>query len=376
LQYGKVRQPFFIRNRTMAHLFEPLKLRDIVLTNRIGIPPMCQYSARDGLAADWHFVHYGSRAVGGAALMIIEATAVAPEGRISPGDLGIWDDKQIEPLAHIVRFSQAQGCVAVLQLAHAGRKASVGLGWQAQSTLDKAEGGWMVVAPSPVPFGEGYVVPHELDEADIRHVVALFAAGARRAREAGFQIVEIHAAHGYLLHQFLSPLSNHRNDAYGGSFENRTRMVREVVAAVRAEWPERLPLIIRLSATDWVDGGWNTDETVDLCRTLKTLGIDLVDVSSAGLVPTAKFSVGPGFQTEFAAQVRREADIPTAAVGLITSPAQADHIIRTGQADMVLLGREILRNPYWPLNAAHELGQTASWPMQYLRAAPPDSTGR
>jgi len=368
--------PSFIRNRTMAHLFEPLKLRDIILTNRIGIPPMCQYSARDGMAADWHFVHYGSRAVGGAALMIIEATAVTPEGRISPGDLGIWDDKQIEPLARIARFSQEQGCVPAIQLAHAGRKASVGLGWQAQGTLSETDGGWTVVAPSATSFGEGYAVPSELDAAGIRQVIAQFAAGARRAREAGFQTVEIHAAHGYLLHQFLSPLSNRRTDAYGGSFENRTRLVREVVAAVRAEWPERLPLLIRLSATDWVDGGWNADETVELCRALKGLGVDLVDVSSAGLVPAAEIPAGPGFQTGFAARVRREAGIATAAVGLITSPAQADHIIRTGQADMVLLGREILRNPYWPLDSAQTLGQTASWPRQYLRAAPPDSMGR
>jgi 2,4-dienoyl-CoA reductase-like NADH-dependent reductase (Old Yellow Enzyme family) len=225
----------------MAHLFEPLKLRDIVLTNRIGIPPMCQYSARDGMAADWHFVHYGSRAVGGAALMIVEATAVTPEGRISPGDLGIWDDRHIEPLARIARFSQEQGCVPAIQLAHAGRKASVGLGWQAQNTLSEAEGGWAVVAPSPVSFGEGCAVPCELDEAGIRQVIAQFAAGARRAREAGFQTVEIHAAHGYLLHQFLSPLSNRRTDAFGGNFENRTRLVREVVAAVRAEWPGDSP---------------------------------------------------------------------------------------------------------------------------------------
>ena len=360
----------------MAHLFEPLTLRNIVLTNRIGIPPMCQYSARDGMAADWHFVHYGSRAVGGAALMIIEATAVAPEGRISPGDLGIWDDKQIEPLARIARFAHEQGCVAALQLAHAGRKASAALGWQAQRTLSKSEGGWTLVAPSPVSFGEGYAVPSELDEAGIRHVIAQFTAGARRAREAGFQIVEIHAAHGYLLHQFLSPLSNRRTDVFGGTFENRTRLVREVVAAVRSEWPERLPLLIRLSATDWVDGGWNVDETVELCRTLKGLGVDLVDVSSAGLVPTAQIPAGPGFQTDFAARVRHEAGIATAAVGLITSPAQADHIVRTGQADMVLLGREILRNPYWPLGAAQALGQAVSWPQQYLRAAPAGSTGR
>lgn len=360
----------------MAHLFEPLQLRDIVLTNRIGIPPMCQYSARDGLASDWHFVHYGSRAVGGAALMILEATAVTPEGRISPGDLGLWDDRQIEPLARIGRFVQAQGCVPAIQLAHAGRKASVGLGWQAQRTLGASEGGWQTVAPSPLAFGEGYAVPGELDAAGIRRVVAQFAAGARRANEAGFRMVEIHAAHGYLLHQFLSPLSNRRTDAYGGSFENRTRLVREVVAAVRGEWPERLPLLIRLSATDWAEGGWNADETVELCRALKGLGVDLVDVSTAGLVPSVKIPAGPGFQTEFAARVRREAGIASAAVGLVTAPAQADHIVRTGQADLVLLGREILRNPYWPLRAAQELGQAASWPPQYLRAAPAGATGR
>ena len=360
----------------MAHLFEPLKLRDVILANRIGIPPICQYSAHDGMAADWHFVHYGSRAVGGAALMIVEATAVVPEGRISPADLGLWDDGQIEPLARIARFSQAQGCVPAIQLAHAGRKASVGLGWQAQNTLSAAEGGWTVVAPSAVPYDAGYAVPDELDAAGIRNVIAKFAASTRRAREAGYQAVEIHAAHGYLLHQFLSPLSNQRTDAYGGSFDNRTRLVREVVAAVRAEWPERLPLLIRLSATDWAEGGWNVEETVELCRTLKGCGIDLVDVSSAGLAPKVKIPAGPGFQTEFAARVRNEVGIPTSAVGLITSPAQADHIIRTGQADMVLLGREILRNPYWPLDAAQALGQAAPWPLQYLRAAPPKVAGR
>ena len=360
----------------MSHLFEPLKLRDIVLINRIGIPPMCQYSARDGVAADWHFVHYGSRAVGGAALMILEATGVTPEGRISPGDLGIWDDKHIEPLARIAHFSQQQGCVVAVQLAHAGRKGSAGLGWQAQRTLNESEGGWSIVAPSAVSFGEGYAVPKELDEAGIRQVIAQFVNGARRALAAGIQIIEIHAAHGYLLHQFLSPLSNRRTDAYGGSFDNRTRLVREVVAAVRAEWPERLPLLIRLSATDWVEGGWNADETVELCRVLKGLGVDLVDVSTAGLVPTAIIPAGPGFQTEFATRVRHEAGIPTATVGLITSPEQADHIVRSGQADLVLIGREILRNPYWPLSAAQSLGQTTNWPQQYLRSAPPGSTGR
>ena len=360
----------------MPQLFDSLQLRSIVLNNRIALPPMCQYSARDGLASDWHFVHYGSRAVGGAALMIVEATAVCPEGRISLGDLGLWNDQQIEPLARIARFAQALGCVAAVQLAHAGRKASVGLGWQPQRTLSADEGGWQPDAPSPLAFGEGYAVPNALDVDGIRQVITQFAASARRAREAGFQSVEIHAAHGYLLHQFLSPLSNQRTDTYGGRFENRTRLVREVVSAVRAEWPEHLPLLIRLSATDWVDGGWNADETVELCRGLKLLGVDLVDVSTGGMVPTAKIPVGTGFQTEYAARVRREADIPTAAVGLIISPTQADHIVRTGQADVVLLGREMLRNPYWALGAAQELGKANAWPQQYLRAAPAGSPGR
>lgn len=360
----------------MAHLFDSLKLRDIVLPNRIGLPPMCQYSAHDGVAADWHFVHYGTRATGGAGLMIVEATAVTAEGRISPGDLGLWNDGQIEPLARIARFAGEHGTVAAVQLAHAGRKAGIGLGWQEQRSLRADEGGWATVAPSALSFGPGYDVPQALDEAGIRAVIDQFAAAARRASDAGFPIVEIHAAHGYLLHQFLSPLSNQRTDEWGGSFENRTRLVREVARTVRAEWPERLPLLIRLSATDWVEGGWNIEETVALCRNLKDLGIDLVDVSTAGLLPTAKIPVGPGFQTEFAERVRHEAGLPVAAVGMITSPAQADHIVRSGQADMVLLGRELLRNPYWPLAAARELGQPASWPKQYLRAAPAGSTGR
>jgi 2,4-dienoyl-CoA reductase-like NADH-dependent reductase (Old Yellow Enzyme family) len=360
----------------MTHLFAPLKLREVTLANRIGIPPMCQYSATQGVAADWHFVHYGSRAVGGAALMIIEATGVVPEGRISPGDLGLWEESQVAPLARIVRFAEAQGCVAAIQLAHAGRKASVGLGWQPQRTLSTDEGGWPTLAPSPIPFGEGYTAPLALDIAGIGKIVAAFAAAARRALAAGFKVIEIHAAHGYLLHQFLSPISNRRTDQYGGSFDNRTRLVREVVAAVRAEWPANLPLLIRLSATDWVEGGWNADETVALCRQLKEMGIDLVDVSTAGLVPTATIPVGTGFQTEFAARIRKEAGLPTAAVGLITSATQADHIIRSGQADMVLLGREILRNPYWPRIAAKELGQTFPWPNPYLRAAPSGSPGR
>ena len=360
----------------MPHLFEPLQLRELSLPNRIGMSPMCQYSAHDGVAGDWHVVHYGSRALGGLGLMLIEATAVRPEGRISPGDLGLWDDAQIEPLAKIVRQTRAQGVAVAAQLAHAGRKASVGLGWEAQRSLSREEGGWQSVAPSAIAFGEGYDAPQQLDVTGMRQVVEAFAAAARRARSAGFDAVEVHAAHGYLLHQFLSPLSNRRTDQYGGGFENRSRLLREVVAAVRAEWPQNLPVFVRLSATDWAEGGWDLDETVELCRMLKGLGVDLVDVSSGGLVPWAKIPVGPGFQTVFAERIRRQADIATAAVGLITSPAQADHIVRTGQADVVLLGRELLRNPYWPLAAAKELGHSVPWPDQYLRAAPAGSPGR
>ena len=360
----------------MTHLFEPLVLRDITLRNRIGIPAMCQYSATDGLANDWHFVHYGTRAVGGAGLIIGEATAVAPEGRISPSDLGLWNDAQIEPLARIVRFAREQGCPMAIQLAHAGRKASVRRGWEAQTPLAPSEGGWPVVGPSPVPFSGQHATPHALDADGIATIIRQFVAAAQRAHAAGYSAVEIHAAHGYLLHEFLSPLANTRSDDYGGSFANRTRLVIEVVDAVRAVWPERLPLLLRVSATDWVEGGWTADETVELCRILKTHGVDLINVSTAGLTPDAKIPVGPGFQTEFAEKVRHEAGIPTAAVGLITSPAQADHIVRSGQADMVLLGREILRNPYWPLTAAHELGHIAAWPPQYLRSAPAGSISR
>jgi len=360
----------------MTHLFEPLKLRDITIKNRIGIPPMCQYSAQDGMAAEWHLIHYGSRAIGGAGLLILEATAVTPDGRISPGDLGLWKDEQIEPLSRIARVARENGCVPAIQLAHAGRKASVGLGWEAQRTLAASEGGWTPVAPSAVSFGDGYVAPHALTLAEIQDIVTAFVAAAKRAVVAGFQAIELHAAHGYLMHQFLSPLSNQRTDTYGGSFENRSRLLREVVAAVRAVWPENLPLLIRLSATDWVEGGWTADETVELCRGLKALGVDLADISTAGLVPTAKIPAGPGFQTEFAARVRNESGLPAAAVGLITSAAQADQIVRSGQADMVLVGREILRNPYWPLLAAQELHQVGVWPNQYLRAAPNGSVGR
>ncbi len=360
----------------MAQLFDPLQLRDVLLANRIGIPPMCQYSAPDSLASDWHFVHYGSRAVGGAALMIIEATAVAPVGRISGFDLGLWDDQQIAPLSRIERFAAAHGCVAAIQLAHAGRKASVAAGGLGTRTLREDEGGWKLIAPSAVAFGDDYALPREMTLADIGDVIAQFVASARRARAAGFRLIELHGAHGYLLHQFLSPLANQRSDAYGGSFENRTRLIREVVTAVRAEWPANLPLFVRLSATDWVEGGWDIEQTVAVCRELRKLGVDLINVSTGGIIPTAKIPVGPGFQTEFAERIRRDAAIPTAAVGLITSPVQADHIVRSGQADLVRVGREILRSPYWPLAAAQALGQATPWPVQYLRAAPAGSVAR
>lgn len=360
----------------MSNLFSPLTLRSLNLSNRIAIPPMCQYSAIDGVAQEWHHVHYASRAMGGPALIIMEATAVLPEGRISPADLGLWSDEQVEPLARITRFMKSQGVVPAIQLGHAGRKGSSSVGWEAPRTLPEEEGGWSLVAPSPIAFSPDHAVPQELDESGIRQIIDAFAAATRRALEAGFQAVELHGAHGYLIHQFLSPLSNRRRDAWGGSFENRTRLAREVVAAVRRAWPEELPLIVRLSATDWEEGGWNADETVELCRDLKALGVDLIDVSTAGLTPAARIPIGPGYQTGFAARVRQEAGIATAAVGLITSPLQADHVIRSGQADLVLLGRECLRDPYWPLHAAEALGHAIPWPAQYLRAAPRGTPAR
>ena len=350
------------------HLFDPLTLRSVTLRNRIAVSPMCQYSAEGGRANDWHLVHLGARAAGGAGLVLFEATAVEARGRISPADLGLWEDGQIEPLARIVRFIEGQGSVAGLQLAHAGRKASTAAPWSGGGPLAPAAGGWVPVAPSPLPFADGFAAPEALDEAGIRGVVAAFAAAARRAHEAGFRTVEIHAAHGYLLHQFLSPLANHRGDGWGGSFENRTRLVREVVSAVRGAWPDEQPVIVRLSATDWAPGGWDVDQSVELCRALRGLGADLVDVSSGGLVATAKVPAGPGYQTGFAERIRREAGLPTGAVGMITSPEQADHVIRTGQADLVLLARELLRDPHFPLRAAKALGHDGPWPRQYLRA--------
>lgn len=353
----------------MPHLFEPLVVRDRTFANRIFVSPMCQYSCTDGLANDWHLVHLGSRAVGGAGLVFTEATAVTPEGRISPEDLGLWSDAHAEALARIVGFVHAQGTLAGVQLAHAGRKASTWSPWTGQGEVPVERGGWQTVAPSAVAFASGFPTPQALDEAGLRGVVDAFRDGARRAAEAGFDVVELHAAHGYLLHEFLSPLSNQRTDRYGGDFDNRVRLVLEVAAATREAWPERLPLFVRISASDWVDGGWTLDESIELARRLKPLGVDLIDCSSGGLVANAPISVGTGYQVGFAAEIRRGAGIPTGAVGMITSPAQADTIVRSGQADAVLLARELLRDPYWPLRAARELRQETPWPAQYVRAA-------
>jgi len=356
----------------LSLLFEPLTLRGTVLPNRIAASPMCQYSATGGLANDWHLVHLGGFAVGGAGLVLTEATAVLPEGRISAEDLGLWSDAQIEPLGRISRFVAAQGAVAGIQLAHAGRKASTRSPWAGRpGTVPAAEGGWGTVGPSAIPFDPQHLPPHALDEAEIRGITAAFADAARRALAAGFRVAELHAAHGYLLHQFLSPLSNRREDGYGGPFKHRIRFLLEVAAAVRAVWPERQPLMVRLSATDWVAGGWTPEETVAVSGRLKALGVDLIDVSSGGSVPQAQVPLGPGYQTGFAQQVRHGAGIPSGAVGLITQPAQAEHILRTGQADLILLGRELLRDPRWPLHAAAVLGDgQVPWPVQYSRVAP------
>jgi 2,4-dienoyl-CoA reductase-like NADH-dependent reductase (Old Yellow Enzyme family) len=361
----------------MPHLFDPLTIRDVTLPNRISVSPMCQYSCADGYANEWHLVHLGSRAVGGAGLVMTEATAVAPEGRISPQDLGIWSDSHIEFLARIARFIHSQGSVAGIQLAHAGRKASTYRPSDGQGTIPESEGGWPnVIAPSEVPFADNYPMPHALTKEGIQSVVEAFAAAARRAREAGFSVVEIHGAHGYLISEFLSPLANRRTDEYGGSFENRIRLLMEVVRAVRGTWPERAPLFVRISATDWVEGGWTLEDSVALARRLKDSGVDLIDCSSGGNVPPAGIPMGPGYQTAFAETIRRETKILTGSVGMITSPAQADHVIRTGQADLAILAREFLRDPYWPLRAARELGYPATWPVQYLRAAPSGAKAR
>jgi 2,4-dienoyl-CoA reductase-like NADH-dependent reductase (Old Yellow Enzyme family) len=338
---------------------------------------MCQYSSHDGFVNDWHLVHLGTRAQGGAGLVELEAAAVTAEGRISPDDLGIWKDEHIPGLRRIAEFVHSQGARVGMQLAHAGRKASTASPFSGDGLVLPADGGWQPVAPSAVAFApEGYAVPAALDETGIAAVVEAFRNAARRALEAGFDFVELHAAHGYLLHEFLSPLANLRTDKYGGSFDNRVRLALEVADAVRQVWPERLPLLVRISATDWAEGGWNADESVELARRLRDRGVDLVDCSSGGLVPGAKIPLAPGYQVGFAARIRREAGIATAAVGLITEPVQANTIVSEGSADLVFLARAMLRDPYWPVHAAATLGETVSWPMQYLRAAPQNSPAR
>jgi 2,4-dienoyl-CoA reductase-like NADH-dependent reductase (Old Yellow Enzyme family) len=352
-----------------VHLFEPLELRSLRLRNRIVVSPMCEYSAIEGVVQPWHLVHLGSRAVGGSGLVIAEATAIEARGRISPGDVGLYDEAQLEAWQPVTAFIRSQGAVAGVQLAHAGRKASVAAPWLGGAPLSPAQGGWSpIVAPSALPFTPASAVPESLDEAGIRSIVQGFAAAAQRAFAAGFELVELHAAHGYLLHQFLSPLSNQRNDGYGGSFEHRTRLVMEVVDAVRAVWPEHLPLLIRLSATDWVQGGWDLEQTCALVERLRERGVDLFDISSGGLIADARIPSGPGYQVGFAAAVRARCAVRTSAVGMITAPEQADQIVRSEQADLVMLARELLRDPYWPRRAASALRANIEVPPQYQRA--------
>lgn len=349
-------------------LLAPVTLGTLKLRNRIVVSPMCQYSSPGGVPTDWHLVHLGSRAVGGAGLVFTEATSVSPEGRISPDDTGIWNNAQVEAWSPIANFIREQGAAAGIQLAHAGRKASTDAPWHGGGPLDAAHGGWTPVAPSAIPFDEGYPAPTALDASGIAKAVDDFRAAARRAREAGFEVIEIHGAHGYLIHQFLSPLSNTRTDEYGGSLENRARLLREVVAAVREAWPAPKPLWVRLSATDWAEGGWDIDECVQLARMLHEDGVDVIDVSSGGTVPHPKIPVGPGYQVPFAARIRREAGMATSTVGLITEPRQAEEILRRGDADVVEMAREFLRDPYFPRRAAKELDATIRAPEQYERA--------
>jgi len=349
-------------------LFTPLRLRDVVLRNRVIVSPMCQYSSDDGFASDWHLVHLGSRAVGGAAAVLTEATAVTPEGRISPDDLGIWKDAHVEMLARIFRFAAEHGAAPGMQLSHAGRKASTRSPFKGGGPLSVADGGWTpIVGPSAIPFADGYQTPAELDLDGIHTIVDAFSAAARRVLAAGGRIIEVHGAHGYLLHEFLSPLSNRRTDRYGGSFDGRIRLLCEVVAAIRTVWPENLPLLVRISATDWIDGGWTLEDSVSLAARLAPMGVDAIDCSSGGNVSRAPIPVGPGYQVAFADELRKSG-VVTAAVGMITSAEQAEHILRTGQADLIVMARALLKDPYWPLHAARTLGHTPDVPPQYQRA--------
>ncbi len=352
----------------MSRLFAPWRVGRVTFRNRIFVSPMCQYSSEEGMPTSWHLVHLGSRAVGGAGLVMVEATAVTPQGRISPWDSGIWSDAHAEAFAPIAAFVKAQGAAPGIQIAHAGRKASTRRPWEGAGRVPSGEGGWEPIAPGPAPFAENYPRPRAMTPDDLDSVEAAFVAATRRAVAAGFEVLEIHAAHGYLLHEFLSPLANRRDDEYGGRFENRERFPLRVVRAVRAAWPADLPLFVRISATDWAEGGWDLEQSVRLAREFRTIGVDLVDCSSGGVVPGAAPPAGPGYQVPFAEAIRREAGIATGAVGLITEPAQAETIVATGQADAVVMARELLREPYWPLRAARELGAEGPWPDQYLRA--------
>jgi 2,4-dienoyl-CoA reductase-like NADH-dependent reductase (Old Yellow Enzyme family) len=352
----------------MSLLFTPLRFKSITLKNRIVISPMCQYSATDGFANDWHLVHLGSRAVGGAALVIQEATAITPEGRISYGDLGIWKDEHIAPLQRITKFIEANGAVPGIQLAHAGRKASCEVPWLGGGQIKEGPHHWQTVAASAIPFYETDHTPQALSTPEIKATVQAFKEAAQRALLAGYKVVEIHAAHGYLINQFLSPLSNQRTDEYGGSFENRIRFLSEIVAAVQTVWPVDLPIFVRISASEWVEGGWTIEDSVQLTRILKTKAIDLVDCSSGGNAPAAKIPAGPGYQVPFAAAIKQQADIPTGAVGIITNAEQAEAILQAGEADLVFIARESLRDPHFPFHAAKALGDDIAWPDQYVRA--------
>lgn len=352
----------------MSKLFSPLKIRDVELKNRIAVSPMCQYSSEDGMPTDWHLVHLGSRAVGGAALVIAEATAVSPEGRISPDDAGIWDEKHVIANTRITSFINSQNAVPGIQLAHAGRKASTYSPWKGSGKVNENEGGWQTIAPSAIPFAENYPMPKEMSKDDIQMVIDQFRKAAERSVKAGFKVIEIHMAHGYLMHEFLSPKSNQRKDEYGGKLENRCRLSIEVAKAVREVIPGGMPLFVRISATDWINDGWDIEQSVQLCKWLKETGVDLIDCSSGGNINKVSIPAGPGYQIPFSEKIKKEAGILTSGVGLITSPEQAEQIIKNGQADLVELARQMLRDPYWPLHAAKQLNVDVYWPNQYLRA--------
>lgn len=351
-----------------SKLFSPLKFREVEFRNRIFVSPMCQYSCVDGMPTDWHLVHLGSRAVGGAGLVIVEASAVSLEGRISPGDIGIWNGSQAEEFKRIASFIEEQGAVPGIQLAHAGRKASTAAPWKGGGPVGQNDGGWQTMAPSSIPFAQGYPAPREINKNDLSVIEEQFVSAARRAQEAGFKVLELHLAHGYLMHQFLSPLTNQRKDEFGGDLQGRMKFPLRVVKSVRDVWPAALPLFVRISATDWVEGGWDLAQSIHFARSLHDIGVDLIDCSSGGLVSYAKIPAKPGYQVPFAEAIRREAGIATGAVGLITEPQQAEEIIAKGEADAVLLARAMLRDPYWPIHAAKALAVDIPWPVQYERA--------